>query len=357
MGAGRALGQFPFVTEQVREEVVAPFRRRRGPDDFEAAADRVTALARPEFAAPAEALLLDARGFGLRAHQRSIARAVGLAEAVTAGNQRDRFLVVHRHARERLANIPGRRERIRFAVRPFRIDVDQAHLNRAEMTRELTVAAVAFVRQPFAFGAPGDVLFGLPDIRSPAAETEGRETHRLQRDVAGENHQVGPRDFPAIFFLDRPQQPARLVEVDVIRPAIEGRETLLPGSGAATAVADAVGACAVPRHPNEQWPVMAEIRGPPVLRIRHQGMEILDHGGQIEALEFLGIVERLAHRIGQGGVLVENLQVQLVRPPVTIGWSAGSARKRALGNVIHISPPVVILSTLLCGFYATQAIR
>jgi hypothetical protein len=50
---------------------------------------------------------------------------------------------------------------------------------------------------------------------------------------------------------------------------------------------------------------------------------------------------------------VKNLQVQLVRPPVTIGWSAGSARERALGNVIHISPPVVILSTLLHAFYAT----
>ena len=47
-------------------------------------------------------------------------------------------------------------------------------------------------------------------------------------------------------------------------------------------------------------------------------MEVLDHGIQVEALEFLGVVERLAHRIGQGGVLVENLKVQLVRPPVAV---------------------------------------
>ena len=49
--------------------------------------------------------------FRLGADQRRIAGAVGLAEGVAAGNQRDRLLVVHRHARERLANIPGRRER------------------------------------------------------------------------------------------------------------------------------------------------------------------------------------------------------------------------------------------------------
>ena len=59
-------------------------------------------------------------------------------------------------------------------------------------------------------------------------------------------------------------------------------------------------------------------------------MEVLDHGVEVEALEFLGVVERLAHRIGQGGVLVENLKVQLVRPPVTIRVCAAPARDRAL---------------------------
>jgi hypothetical protein len=44
---------------------------------------------------------------------------------------------------------------------------------------------------------------------------------------------------------------------------------------------------------------------------------------QIEALEFLGVVECLAHRIGQRGMLMENLKVQLVRPPVTVGVCAG----------------------------------
>src|SRR5271157_3254528 len=83
MRTGRALGQFPFVAEQVREEVVAPLRRRRGPNDFQAAADRVIPFARAKFALPAEALLLDAGGFRLWAHQCHIASAVGFAEGVT----------------------------------------------------------------------------------------------------------------------------------------------------------------------------------------------------------------------------------------------------------------------------------
>ena len=35
-------------------------------------------------------------------------------------------------------------------------------------------------------------------------------------------------------------------------------------------------------------------------------MEVPDHGIQVEALEFLGIIELVVHRIGQGGVLVQN---------------------------------------------------
>src|SRR5262249_9062658 len=162
--------------EQVREVVVAPLGGRRGPDHLDAAGDGVTALARSIRACPAEALLLDAAPFRLRPYQGRGAGAMRFAEGVAAGNQRDRLFVVHRQAAERLANAPRRRGRVRLAVRPFRIDVDQAHLHGAEIARKLAVATVTFVRQPLAFGAPVDVLFGLPHIRAPAAETEGLET-------------------------------------------------------------------------------------------------------------------------------------------------------------------------------------
>jgi tRNA(Phe) wybutosine-synthesizing methylase Tyw3 len=62
---------------------------------------------------------------------------MGLAERVSAGDQRNRLLVIHRHARKGLANVPRRGHRIRLAVRPFRIHVDQAHLHRAQRILQL----------------------------------------------------------------------------------------------------------------------------------------------------------------------------------------------------------------------------
>src|SRR6185295_1997460 len=85
---GRALGQLPFVAEQVLEVVVAPLGRRRGPGDLDAAGDRVTAFARAKAVAPAKALLLDESAFRLRTDQRRRRRAMGLAEGVPAGDQR-----------------------------------------------------------------------------------------------------------------------------------------------------------------------------------------------------------------------------------------------------------------------------
>ena len=117
---------------------------------------------------------------------------MGLAEGVTAGDQRNRLFVVHRHAREGFADIPRRSERIRIAVRAFRIDIDQAHLYGTEGILQLTVTAVALVFQPLALGAPVNVFFGFPDVLAATGETEGLESHRFQSDVAGENHQVGP---------------------------------------------------------------------------------------------------------------------------------------------------------------------
>ena len=197
---GRALGQFPFVAEQVLEEVVAPLRRRAGPCDFQAAADRVAAYACVKAAHPAEALLLDACGFRHGTDVRWIAGTVGFAEGVTAGDERNRLFVVHRHASEGLADIPRRSDRIRLAVGTFRIDVNQTHLHGSERIFEIAVSGVAIVSQPGAFRSPVDVFFRFPDVLTPAGETEGLESHRLQSDVAGENHQSRPRRVSAHTF-------------------------------------------------------------------------------------------------------------------------------------------------------------
>ena len=137
---GRALRQFPFVAEQVFEEVVAPLRGRAGPGDFQAAGDRVSAFAGAEAVLPAQALLLEAGRFRIRPHVGRRAGAVGLAEGMAAGDERHRFLVVHRHARERLADIARRRDRIRVAVRAFRVDVNQPHLHGSQRIFEIAVA-------------------------------------------------------------------------------------------------------------------------------------------------------------------------------------------------------------------------
>src|SRR4029077_14409302 len=147
--------------------------------------------------------------------------------------------------------IRGRSDRVRIAVWALRVDVDQPHLNGAERILEIPDAGVALVPQPLVLRAPVD-LIRLPDVRTPAGEPEGLEPHRLQRHVARQDQEVGPRNLPAVLLLDRPQQPARLVEAPVVGPAVEGRESLLAGPGAAAAVADAVRAGSVPCHANEQ---------------------------------------------------------------------------------------------------------
>src|SRR5262245_20594092 len=89
---------------------------------------------------------------------------------------------------------------------------------------------------------------------------------------------------------------------------------------------------------DHQSAVVAKVGGPPLLRLCHQGMEVLDHGLQVEGLEFFGVVERLAHRVGEGGVLVENLNVELVRPPVTVRLVHDRALARALVSLrVHVS--------------------
>src|SRR5712672_1941998 len=99
---------------------------------------------------------------------------MSFSEGVPAGNQRNRLLVIHRHAAECLADIACRSDWIRLSTGPFRIHVNQAHLNRAERMVELTRALVALFGQPNALRAPVSLVW-LPDVIAPAAETEGLE--------------------------------------------------------------------------------------------------------------------------------------------------------------------------------------
>ncbi len=243
---------------------------------------------------------------------------MAFAEGVAAGDQGNGFLVVHRHAGEGLANVARCRHRVGLAVGAFGVDVDQAHLHGGERVLEVAIAAVAFIAKPGLLRPPVNVFLGFPCVGAAAAKTESLEAHRFECNVAGKHHQIGPGDLAAVFLLDRPEETARLVEIGVVGPAVERGEALLAGAGAAAAIADAVGARGVPGHADEKGTVMAEIGRPPLLRVRHQCLEVAGQRIQVEALEFGGIFERRGHRVRERGMLVQDLEVDLVRPPASV---------------------------------------
>src|SRR3546814_3599380 len=112
--------------------------------------------------------------------------------------------------------------------------------------------------------------------------------------------------FRSIFLLDRPQQAARLVEISVVGPAVERRETLLPAVGAAATVGGAIGARGVPCHADEEGDVMPIVGRPPRLAVGHQRGEVVLQRLIVERLERRGIIEIVAERI-RGAVGVEDL--------------------------------------------------
>src|SRR5262249_14838524 len=148
--------------------------------------------------------------------------------------------------------------RIGVAARPLRVHVDQAHVIGAERPLDFPAAGVALVSKPRVLGAPED-LVGLPAILPPKAKAERLEAHRLISTVAGEDDQIGPGDLVAVLLLDRPEQPARLVEVCVARPTVEGRKALHAAAATAPAVGNAVRARGMPRHPDEERAVVAVV--------------------------------------------------------------------------------------------------
>src|SRR5207302_7405192 len=136
----------------------APLHGSGSPCDLQPAADGRDAVAAAKRVLPAQALLFDGGGLGFGADVLGrLGSAVGFPECVTAGNQRNGLLVIHRHAGEGLADILRGREWIRLAVRPFRIDINETHLYGSERIVELTFAAVALVRQPLPFRPPENI--------------------------------------------------------------------------------------------------------------------------------------------------------------------------------------------------------
>ncbi len=247
-----------------------------------------------------------------------------LAKGVAARDQRHGFLVIHRHAAERLTDVVRGGYRIGIAVGAFGIDVDEAHLRGGERTLQaaLAVEAPFTGRQELGLRPPIDEV-GFPGIDTAAGEADRLETHILQRDVAGEDHQVAPGYLAAIFLLDRPDQAARLVQADIVGPGIQRLETLFAAPRAATAVDRAIGARAMPGHADEEGTVIAIVRWPPRLRGGERGVDVPLHRLKVERGEFLRIVEIGAIGIGLRRMLAQRRQVQPVRPPILVGHGTG----------------------------------
>ena len=267
------------------------------PCAFQAAGDRVGAMAGAEPVPPPESLGLDLVSLWLDTDVLGgISSAMGLAEGVTTGNQGHRLFVIHPHAPESLAYRVRGRLWVRLPARTLGIHVDQAHLRRAERMIQFSVLIASIGGEPLAFRPPVH-FFGLPGIDTATSETQGFEAHRVHGDRAREDHQIGPGNLAAVLLLDRPEQPVRLVQVCVVWPTVERREALQTPVRAAPAVDGSIGAGAVPGHTDEKRPVVTKVRRPPVLGSRHQLFEIGRQRMQIEAFELLRIVEVFAKGI------------------------------------------------------------
>src|SRR5262245_11118682 len=193
-----------------------------------------------------------------------------LAERVTARDERYGLLIVHRHAAERGTNVLRGSHVVAALVRTLRVHIDETHVRSPERQREIAIAGETLIHaEPLDLRAPVHVLIRLPHVRTAATETERPEAHRLQRDVTGEDQEIGPRDFLAVLLFDRPQQAPRLVDVDVVGPAVERGEALLAATAAAATVLNTIRAGRVPGHTNELRAVVAEVGRPPGLRVRH----------------------------------------------------------------------------------------
>ena len=69
---------------------------------------------------------------------------------------------------------------------------------------------------------------------------------------------------------------------------------------------------------------MAEVGRPPVLAVGHQPDQIGLERLVIELLEGFGVVECFTQRIGSVGMLIEQINTQLIRPPIFVGRATTS---------------------------------
>jgi len=154
---------------------------------------------------------------------------------MSAGNERNGLLVVHRHAGK---SLPDSRAAASGSGSPFVLPdshrSDPFARQRADSQdrgRRCSARRPATCPQD-----PSRFLFGFPTSSRPPPKPNVFKAHRIEGDVAGENHKVAQEIFRPYFCLSATEAGAPC-RGSRYRPAIERREALLPSSGAAAAVA------------------------------------------------------------------------------------------------------------------------
>ena len=283
LGSRWALAQLPLEPKEVLKVVVGPLGRRVRPNALQSTGNGVGSSAGSKAVFPAGPLLCYGRGRWLGANVLAwISRTVRLSKRVSACDQRHSLLVVHGHAPERLSDVVGRREWVGIAIGAFWVHINQSHLDRTQRILQFTFSLVTLVVQPFCLRAPVNVLFWFPYISTTTGKTKRFETHAFEGHIAGQNHQVGPRNLATILLLDGPQQTTRLVQIRVVRPAVERSKAKHPCPCTTATVTDPVCACTVPCHANEERTIVPPVSGPPLLGVGHQLRQVLANSGQVE---------------------------------------------------------------------------
>src|SRR5690606_4964927 len=154
-------------------------------------------------------------------------------------------------------------------------------------------------------------------------KTKGFKAHGFIGHIAGQNDQVGPGQAVTVFLFNRPQQAAGFIEVGVVGPAVNGGETLVTGTGTTAAIGNAVRTGAVPGHADPYPAVVSPVRWAPVLSLCHQDFQVVFNRVEVDFFKGFGVIEVVAQRVRFAIVLVQDVEVQVIRPPSHVGIAVG----------------------------------
>ena len=328
VGACGGFCKLPIIAEEVVEIAHVPLGGFLGPSTFDTGGEGIRGLALMARVVPAEALHVDRAALGLGADMVMVAAAVGFANRVATTGQGGGFLVVHSHAGKGFPDVLRRARRIRIAVHALRVHVDQAHMDRRERVLEgrgVSKIPIAVFRwcEPFVLRAPVNVCFRPPDIFAAKTEAKGFQAHGLIGHIACQNDQVRPRQRIAVLLLYGPEQAARFIEAGIVRPRVQRRKADIACTGAAAAVLHPVRARRMPCQTDHEAPIVAPVCRPPILAFGHQGLDVGLYGVEIQRFDSIPMVVVGIHRIGARTLLVQDVEVEPLRPPLGDGFVGG----------------------------------